>query len=42
MLDRAQAIQGQLTHWRRTIHQHPEVSFTETRTAALVADELRS
>jgi len=41
MLDRAQAIQDQLTQWRRAIHQHPEVGFAETHTAALVADELR-
>jgi amidohydrolase len=40
MLARALAIQAQLVQWRRAIHQYPEVSFTETRTAALVADEL--
>ena len=41
MLDRAHAIQDQILNWRRAIHQHPEVGFAETRTAALVADELR-
>jgi amidohydrolase len=41
MLQRAQALQDQLTKWRRTFHQHPEVGFAETHTAALVADELR-
>jgi amidohydrolase len=41
MLARAQAIQDQLVKWRRAIHQYPEVGFTETRTAALVAEELR-
>jgi len=40
VLDRAQAIQDQLVTWRRAIHQYPEIGFTETRTAALVADEL--
>jgi len=41
MLQRAQALQDQLIRWRRAFHQHPEVGFAETRTAALVADELR-
>jgi amidohydrolase len=41
VLDRAQAIQDQLVKWRRAIHRYPEVGFNETRTAALVADELR-
>lgn len=28
--------------WRRDLHAHPELGFAETRTAALVADHLRS
>jgi len=40
MLDRARAIQDQLTAWRRVIHSHPELGFQETRTAALVAEQL--
>jgi len=42
MLDRARALQGQLTFWRRDIHQNPELGFRETRTASLVAGVLRS
>jgi amidohydrolase len=37
-LARAQALTPQLTAWRRAIHQHPELGFHETRTAALVAE----
>jgi metal-dependent amidase/aminoacylase/carboxypeptidase family protein len=28
--------------WRRDVHQHPELSYQETRTAALVAQHLES
>ncbi|MBD1549256.1 amidohydrolase [Labrenzia aggregata] len=28
--------------WRQDLHQHPELGFTEKRTARLVADELRA
>jgi len=40
MLDRARAIQDQLTAWRRDIHSHPELGFQEARTSALVAEQL--
>ncbi len=42
MLERADALQDQLSHWRRDIHTHPELGFEETRTAALVAEVLES
>ena len=32
---------AQVITWRRDIHQHPELSNRETRTAALVAAQLR-
>lgn len=32
---------GQITAWRRDLHQHPELSNRETRTARIVAQELR-
>ncbi len=41
MLDRAQSLQNPILNWRRAIHQYPEIGFAETRTAALVTDELR-
>ncbi|GFE81774.1 N-acyl-L-amino acid amidohydrolase [Steroidobacter agaridevorans] len=36
------AIEQQVIAWRRDIHQHPELSNRETRTAALVARHLQS
>lgn len=35
-------IERQVIDWRRDIHQHPELGNREIRTAALVADHLRS
>ena len=37
----AQAVEARVIAWRRDIHQHPELSNREERTAALVADHLR-
>lgn len=42
MLERAQGIGEQLIAWRRDFHQHPELGFQETRTAARVAEELEA
>ena len=36
------AVEDRVIEWRRDIHQHPELSNRETRTAALVADHLRT
>ncbi len=36
LLSRAQALHEQIREWRRTIHRHPELSFTEHHTAGLV------
>jgi amidohydrolase len=40
LLQRAQQMSDQLVAWRRDIHMHPELGFTEQRTARLVADTL--
>lgn len=37
----ARAVETNVIAWRRDIHQHPELSNRETRTAALVAKHLR-
>ncbi|MBI2535559.1 MAG: amidohydrolase [Gemmatimonadetes bacterium] len=37
---RAAAALPRVVAWRRDIHQHPELSFAEVRTAKLVADQL--
>ncbi|MBS0515791.1 MAG: amidohydrolase [Proteobacteria bacterium] len=37
----AQGVLPEVTRWRRDFHQHPELSNRETRTAKIVADELR-
>jgi amidohydrolase len=40
LLARAEAFADEIVQIRRDIHAHPELAFQETRTAALVADEL--
>jgi len=37
----ALAIEDKVIAWRRDIHQNPELSYQETRTAALAAEHLR-
>ncbi len=39
---RAALVQSKVVAWRRDIHEHPELSNRETRTADLVAQHLRS
>jgi len=39
---RTEAVLPKVVAWRRDIHQHPELSNQEVRTAKLVADHLRS
>lgn len=40
MLEKAQAMQKQLSKWRRDFHMHPELGFKEIRTAEKVAETL--
>ena len=39
---RISTVMPRVIGWRRDIHQHPELSYQETRTAALIAQHLRS
>jgi amidohydrolase len=39
---RTHAVLPQVVAWRRDLHEHPELSNRETRTAALVATQLRA
>ncbi len=41
-VDHIRAWQPELTEWRRDFHAHPELGFEEVRTAALVAERLKS
>lgn len=36
------ALHAEAVEWRRHLHRHPELSFKETRTAAMIADLLES
>src|SRR5690606_15103459 len=38
----AQRLRADVVAWRRDFHQHPELGNRETRTAARVAEHLRS
>ncbi|MBU1377752.1 MAG: amidohydrolase [Alphaproteobacteria bacterium] len=38
---KAKAVQPKVVEWRRDIHEHPELSNSEVRTAALVAAHLK-
>ena len=42
ILDRIATIHGEMTGWRRHLHQNPELGFEEHETAAFVADKLKS
>jgi len=42
VLNRIAEFHEEMTGWRRDLHQHPELSFQEHRTAALVAERLRA
>src|SRR5437773_2364339 len=38
----AQALESRVIAWRRDFHEHPELGNRETRTAAIVAEHLKS
>src|SRR6266498_6058210 len=39
---KAMAVQSKLVEWRRHIHQHPELSNREYKTAEFVAEHLKA
>ncbi len=41
LMNEAEQMSEQITAWRRDIHQHPELRFTEVRTAGIVAKHLQ-
>lgn len=42
IVNRIAALHGDITEWRHDIHAHPELLYDVHRTAALVADKLKS
>jgi amidohydrolase len=42
IVNRIAALQGDISAWRRDIHAHPELLYDVQRTAATVADKLKS
>jgi hippurate hydrolase len=42
IVNRIADFQGEITAWRRDLHAHPELLFDVHRTAAIVADRLKS
>jgi amidohydrolase len=42
LVERTQQLQPQLVEWRRDFHQHPELAFQETRSAARITHVLES
>src|SRR5437588_2828661 len=42
IVNRIAAMQGDITAWRRDIHANPEILYDVHRTAATVADKLKS
>lgn len=41
-LEQAKSLEDQIIEWRRDIHMNPELGFEETRTAKMVAENLRN
>src|SRR5258705_13145959 len=42
VLNRIASFHDEMVAWRRQIHSHPETAFEEHKTAAVVAEKLRS
>ena len=42
VVNRIAAMKEEITAWRRDLHEHPELSYQEVRTAKIVADHLKN
>src|SRR5229473_8693870 len=42
IVNRVAALHGEITAWRRDMHAHPELQYDVHRTAASVAEKLKS
>ena len=42
IINRAADLVGEITHWRRDLHENPEVAYDVDRTAGIVAEKLNA
>src|SRR5271154_5780896 len=42
VIEEIERLQEEMVGWRRDLHAHPELGFTETRTSAFIQERLKS